>query len=322
VRKSSIFLGVLSVTCALAAAASWWQLRAARERVAALEQELAGLQARAEPKPGASVTMASPAPQVAAATVRDPDPKATTAPAAEQTQQEKTNELIRASQARERELMRDPAYRESRYADWRRRYAQTRADAIRVVGLPPELADRLVDLAIERNFAAMDLVGMGGPMSEEAQAAMKRLNEQHDAKLRELLGEEHYQRWQWYEASAGARYDVAQFRAQLSTTAEPLQDRQADGLVEALYSERRRRDAEYEEYVKAAGITDRNVVSPQDRQQWLDLEKASNQRIHDSMAGLLSRNQLASLDAMLAANVAPVEAALRLQLQGSVAKSN
>jgi hypothetical protein len=40
------------------------------------------------------------------------------------------------------------------------------------------------------------------------------------------------------------------------------------------------------------------------------------------MAGLLSRNQLASLDAMLAANVAPVEAALRLQLQGSVAKSN
>jgi hypothetical protein len=44
--------------------------------------------------------------------------------------------------------------------------------------------------------------------------------------------------------------------------------------------------------------------------------------IHDSMAGTLTRDQLESLDALLAANVAPAEAALRLQLEGTVAKSN
>ena len=44
-------------------------------------------------------------------------------------------------------MMRDPAYRKSRMDDWRRRYAQTRADAIRRSGLTPEQADQLIDLA-------------------------------------------------------------------------------------------------------------------------------------------------------------------------------
>ena len=38
------------------------------------------------------------------------------------------------------------------------------------------------------------------------------------------------------------------------------------------------------EYATAAGITNRNIVSPQDRQHWLDLEIEANQRIHDTMA--------------------------------------
>ena len=69
------------------------------------------------------------------------------------------------------------------------------------------------------------------------------------------------------------------------------------------------------------GITDRNIVAPQDRQRWIDLEKDSNQRIHDTMAGALSSDQLSSLDEMLATRLAPVEAALRLQLEGKLAKT-
>ena len=93
-------------------------------------------------------------------------------------------------------------------------------------------------------------------------------------------------------------------------------------LVDAIYSERQRRSREYEDYVKSMGITDRYVVSPQDRQYWLDLEKEAKQRIHSAVANVLSRAQLASLDETLSARLADVEATLRLQLAEDRAKSN
>ncbi len=73
--------------------------------------------------------------------------------------------------------------------------------------------------------------------------------------------------------------------------------------------------------MKSAGIVNRNIVSPQDRQRWLDLEKQANQRTHDTMAPLLSAAQLASLDEMLAARLVPIEAALRMQLEGKLANT-
>ena len=322
-RKSSVLLGFIALACAMSAAWSTWQLHAERARVAALEQQLDATRAVISPAP------VSAEPVVAVAT----QPPATVAPAsspqdndaagmARAAREKEVREQMLAAQQREREMMRDPAYRKSRMDDWRRRYAQTRADAIRIMGLTPEEADRLIDLSIERNFAGVLLTGLPGePLNEQAQEEMKRLNEQHEVRTRELLGDEKYQRWQWYQKTTGERNEVSLFRAQLSTTSTPLQEFQADALVDALYVERRRRDREYDEYATAAGITNRYVVAPQDRQRWIELEKDSNQRIHDQMSGSLTRDQLASLDTMLTANVAPAEAALRLQLQGQVAKT-
>ena len=78
---------------------------------------------------------------------------------------------------------------------------------------------------------------------------------------------------------------------------------------------------EYEDYARSTGITDRNVVSPQARQRWLDLEKEANQRVHDAVAGTLSQAQLARLDEMLAARLVPIETALRMQMEGKLAKT-
>lgn len=328
-RKLSVLLGTFALACALSAAWSGWQLRAERERVASLEQQLAAARAATTPAPAS----ARPAVATALVDVQTPSP-APDSPtnsqkaddAVEKAQAARDQELreqMRTAQQREREMMRDPEYRQSRMDDWRRRHAQTRADAIRVVGLTPEQADRLVELIIERNFSAMELAGIPGEtMNQETQADLKRINEQHEEKLSELLGSEDYQRWQWYQKTAAERGEVSMFRAQLSTTSTPLQEHQADALVDALYVERRRRDREYDEYTTAAGITNRYVVAPPDRQRWIELEKDSNRRIHNKMSGSLMRDQLESLDAMLTANVAPAEAALRLQLEGKMAKSN
>jgi hypothetical protein len=230
---------------------------------------------------------------------------------------------VRAWQQREREMLRDPPYRKSQVDAWRRRLAQTRADAIRVAGMTPEQADRVIELWAERNLRFTELgATTGEPPSEAVQAELKRAGEAEQAEVRELLGADKYEKWQWYLASGSERGEVGQLRVQLSTTAEPLRDSQADALVEVIYSERQRRSKEYEDYVKAVGITDRNVVSAQDRQRWLDLEKESNQRIHHTIAGTLSGAQLSSLDEMLEARLVPIETALRMQLEGKVVKSN
>jgi hypothetical protein len=213
-------------------------------------------------------------------------------------------------------------YRKVQIEQWRRRLAQPRADAVRVLGMTPEQADRVIELWAERNLYFVELgAATGQPPTEAVQAELKRAGEAEQAELRSLLGEEKHQRWHAYLASGQERAEVNEFRAQLADS-EPLGAEQADALVELLYSERQRRTQEYEEYAKSMGIVDRNNVSPQDRQRWLDLEKDANKRVHDAMSGKLSRVQLSSLDEMLAARLAPVEAALRLQLEGKLAKSN
>ena len=321
-RKSSVLLAIVAVACAFSAGLSWWQLRAERAKVAELEEQLSAIPAPrnepAAPPPPALAQATSPSPTSSA-----PQPTTDAAANPEAASQEEISDQLRAAQKREREMMRDPAYRQANIEGWRRNHARTRADAIRVMGLTAEQADRFIDLLVDRNLRAMDVFDYPGQRPNEQQrAALALLDEGQQARLRVLLGEQKYERWQWYQASAGARGEVSQFREQLSTTAEPLKDGQADALVEALHAERERRDREYEDYATSAGITDRFNVALPDRQHWIELEKASNQRIHDAVSNTLTRSQLESLDKMLAANVAPAEAALRLQLQGNLSKSN
>ena len=315
-RKSSVLLAAVGVLCAASAAWSWWQLRAERQRVATLEQQLASMPATPQsavlPVP-AALASSAPAPAPTAAPASPADPEAA--------REKEVRNMIRASQVREREMMKEPDYRKARVDEMRRRLAPLRADAIRVAGLTPEQADRLVELQVERTLHYWEVVQEPGQQPTQAeQAEMARFSENQQAELRALLGTEKYERWNLYQASAEERAEVSQFRASLTGT-EPLNDRQADALAEAMYAERQRRTQEYEEYVKSAGITDRNIVSPQDRQRWLDLEKQANQRILDAVAGTLSPAQLASLDESRATRLVPVENALRMQLEGRLAKS-
>jgi hypothetical protein len=321
-RKFNIALGIFAVAGTLGALWCWQQLQSERIRAADLEQKLAALQLQADRAPGLTppaMTEQAEKPQ-AESTPTAARAKSENKPAA---RDQEVRNYLHAAQQREREMLRDPAYRKSQLEAGRRQFAQLRADAIRVVGMTPEQADRVIDLWVERNFRFADLGGVPGEEPTEAmQAELKRAADAEQSELRSLLGEEKYGQWNRYLSSGEERAEVGQFRSQLAATADPLRDNQADALVDAIYSERQRRSSEYEEYVKTMGITDRYVVSPQDRQRWLDLEKEANQRIHDTVAGTLSRSQLARLDEMLAARLVPVETALRLQLEGKLAKSN
>ena len=335
-RRSTRVLGVVAFACALAAGWFWHELRDARLRVDDLERRLAETQIR--PVAASGTTESAPASAGTPAAALDGVPlnskshptPGTSAKGLESRQPEKSasplpssTDLVRNWQERERVMMRDPAYRQAQMEEGRQRFAQTRADAIRVVGMTPEQADRVIDLWVERNLKFNELGNFdGSPPSPAAQAELNRAAEAERAELRQLLGDDKLAEWQQYLSSGEERAEVQMIRARLSTGTAPLADAQSDALVKAIYSERRRRSQEYDEYLRRAGVTDRNIVSPQDRQRWLDLEKEANQRIHDSVAGTLSNVQLAAVDEALARRLVPIETALRMQLDGSMAKSN
>ena len=317
-RKSTLLLGALSLLCALSALWSWQELHRERVRTADLEQELAASLARSTQVHQSTVTVAEKPPANSSPAAVRSAPPHNPAP-----RKQDVRQLIREAAQREKEMLRDPAYRSSVMEQHRRRFARTRADAIRVAGMTPAQADRVIDLSVERNLRFSDLGGVPGePPDESMQAELKRAGDAEQADLRSLLGEEKYEQWRRYLSSGQERAEMDQFRLQLPASVQPLSDSQVDVLVDTIYSERQRSSREYENYVQAAGITNRFVVSADDRQHYLDFEHAANQRVHDAVSATLSREQLAALDEVLKARLAPSEAALRMQLEGKLVNSD
>ena len=234
----------------------------------------------------------------------------------------RANDLVSSWQDRERQMLRDPLYRDSLREAAKQRFAQTRADAIRAVGMSPEQADRVIDLWVERNLWLMengDVTGNGN-MSPERQSEMKRRTDAEQAEVRALLGDEMYADWTSYLQSSSERGEVNSMSAQLGGDALPAA--KVDVLVAAFHAERQRAMQEYKEYRLALGATDPFAnASVQDRQHYLDIERAANRRVHHAMAGSLTRVQLDKLDAMLNNRLVPIETALRLDT-GKIAKSN
>jgi hypothetical protein len=324
-RRLDVLFGLLAVAGLATAAWTWQRLQVEREHSADLGRQVPAVQARHDQAP--APTPETPAPVVqSAATQSEPVHPAGTTVAYLSAEEAKelaghraSMQLLQKAAQHERLMMRDPAYRQNRRDDMRQRYAPLRADAIRV-GMTPQQADRVLEMEVDRSLRFTDLdVVAGQTPSASMIAEMKRANEAAQNELHQLLGDELLAKWNQYQASGQERSEVSEWRAQLS---DPIDEQKAYAVAQSLYVERQRRSNEYEEYVKAAGITDRNTVAPEDRQRWLDLEREANQRTHDAMAGTLSASQLASLDQMLAARLVPIETALRLQLEGKLAKQD
>jgi hypothetical protein len=314
-RKSSVLLGIACIASALSAGWFWQQMRDARQRADLLQSRLSALEIRQAAAPTSSRI----APTTAHAPASHP-PAGAAVPAAQPPAPGVDG--VNAWEAHEREMLRDPEYRQSRIEESRQSFAAVRADAIRMLGMTPEQADRVIDLWVEGDLRFQELGGVtAGGRSTEAQAELKRGKDAEQEEVRALLGEEKYQQWQRYVASLGVRPEVTAFRAQLANSAEPLSDRQAEALVWALHTEREQSSNEFEEYRRNNGSTDINTLTLEDRQRWIELQQQAAQRIHDAMTDTLTSTQLASLDKKLGRQQVAEETEYRLQLKGQVAKS-
>ena len=310
------------VAVAVLAALSLWlwrELTRQRDDDAALRAELAALQRSRIPAPPADHAIAVPeeiarVPATTDASAKAPAPAAT-ARAADKPGNATGNDVIRAWQERERQMLRDPAYRDAQREAARQQFAQTRADAIRVVHMTPAEADRVIDLWIERNlwFTEHGDVTGQGRMNEEMRVEMQRRSDAERAEVRDLLGAEKYDDWRHYLETGSERGEVNHLNSQLAIDSAAMSPAVADALVESFYREIERGQREYLDYRKALGAADPyENQGRDDRQHYLELMRAANDRVHDGMAASLNGTQLRKLDAMLAAKLAPIEAQLRL----------
>lgn len=190
--------------------------------------------------------------------------------------------------ARRRDMLQDPRYREIMREQRRLNYARRRDNIMRLVGLTPEQADAVIDLQVDR-----ELSQQYGNMPIEA------ADSEHQAKLRELLGEQKYAGLQQYMESRQTRMQVDEFRNHLGG-ADMLREDQVEPLIAALHVENSQMRKQLDEYQSTLGWQgDPDEGARLVRTHAAELREASHSRMHDAAAAILSPSQLAKFDDLL-----------------------
>jgi len=290
-RRAPYLLAVL--VCGLAGAAIYLWRELGQER--ALNAEL---RARVDaPAPSATTAVDSGAPSLAAAaTTMPPDPAAPSVAAGPSVPPPLSKRADRKDdwQQDQRRALQDPRYRQAWREQSRLTYALRRDNIMRLVGLTQREADAVIELQIDRELALIE-----EPNSLD-QKRYEVTESAHQAKLRELLGEEKSARLQAYMESRGSRMQVDQFRNQLSG-ADMLRDDQVEPLIAAMHVENAQLRRDVEDYRQSQ---DWNNMSDDQRREFderrAELTREAHARMHDSAAPILSHTQLEKFDAMLA----------------------
>lgn len=226
-----------------------------------------------------------------------------------------TNAATLDWEARQRQLLRDPKFREARRAQQRVELAGRRANLIRLLGFTPEQADATIDVEIDQQFRYQEDTSAVTPTEEgrkEMAARVEAIERERQDKLRTLLGEDKRLRLQSYMESRRSRIAVDNLRADLSE-ANALRDDQVEPLIAALHVERSQMQAELKQYRDSITFESANGDSWRklgERQ--TELMKEMNARAHASAASILTRPQLDAMDEQLRLDLAEHEARQRL----------
>jgi hypothetical protein len=211
-------------------------------------------------------------------------------------------------------MMRDPRYREVQREQSRLALAPRRANLVRLVGLTPAQADAVIDLQIEREWQQADQ--MVNPATEELRQQQRQLAEtqenEYQAKLTDMLGQEKNARLQHYMESRQSRMQVDTFRTQLNGT-DTLRDDQVEPLIEALHVERAQMRDELEQYRETLNWDGNSTESWQRySERHSELMRDMHSDMHGSASAILSSTQLQQLDAMLNRELQRHEAQMRM----------
>ena len=211
---------LLSIAALSAAALALWQtleLRAERSLNAELTARIEKIVATPVAAP-ASAPMPAVIPQVP---VSAPGPPTAAIPAVDTGAVENSRRAAFAGEewmARQRQLLKDPRYREAWYEQQRLQMSGRRERLKDALALSDAQADALIDLSIDRQLS-WQFQTQTYPMTDETmreqreRAEAARITEQ--TKLREVLGETKYAQYEEYLATSPSRQQVDRLRGEV-----------------------------------------------------------------------------------------------------------
>jgi hypothetical protein len=202
----------------------------------------------------------------------------------------------------ERRVMNDPGYREAHKAQRRIELAGWRDDAIRLIGMTPEQADRALEIQIESEMAW--LVPPPNPVTaEDMKQRMRDIeasNRQELARLSEFLGKDKAIRWEEYVESQPTRNEINRLRMQLLSSADPLREDQVESLISAVHAERSQFHQQMNDFYVSLDWSDMAGAQAEYARKADELTSMLRDNSRTAAAGILSQQQLAAYDAMLA----------------------
>jgi len=305
-RLNWILAGVCAISL-ITAATMWFELLAQRERNEALQSRVTALAALPAPpaSPAQVVAPHSAANEPGALGGKRSDAALSAKPAVT------LQDAYEESMEQERRLLANPRYRDAKRAETRLQYGQWRDDAIHIVGLTPEQADKIVDVLVERQI---DGSSRASPRNAEDMAQYKRqLDEDQrrdDAAIRELVGDAKADQLHQYHDSLQSRSEVRQLRARLASDGDPLRPDQVEPLIAALHVERAQLDQDIQDYNHSLNWDEASAPASQQRleKRAHELRTAAQERSLAAAAAILSPAQLKAFESQRARELQMQEA--------------
>jgi hypothetical protein len=146
-----------------------------------------------------------------------------------------------AGMQRQRELLRDPSYRDAVRTQQKMMLARSHPDLAEEMGFAGDDMDRFLALLAEQQLRRMEeppAVWNEGPPDPATVAERMRQTQERqqadEAEIANLMGHSTLQAWKDYQSTRGARQQVNQLRGMLASKGMPLQDTMAKSLITAL----------------------------------------------------------------------------------------
>jgi hypothetical protein len=147
----------------------------------------------------------------------------------------------------ERDLLKDPEYREAQLTQARLRLAVSNPGLVETLGLSRTEADHLFDVMAETQLKlTVEFTGMGANAAgtPPSAAAMREMVSGREDPARAVLGEARYAQYQEYVRNAKPVLSrVSSLGYVLNSASQPLNDSQARALAAAVLAERQRQEA-------------------------------------------------------------------------------
>ena len=138
------------------------------------------------------------------------------------------------------------------------------------------------------------LKGVDKEKKEEIDNATREQKESVNSMIKELIGEENYEKYEDYQQTETERMMCSQFNNLLTTKGNNLTPEQNENLVDIMYEERKS-EANFPEYIELESITPENL-NEETLRKYLNQQEKINKRTSDRVQSILTVEQIKAFE--------------------------